>query len=304
MRWIAIKREATMWLNFPRWWRFVSVFGLSTCWPGRKPLVHESHGAASPLWTPLLATLVLSAWLWVAAHAARDAAAIGNGRACLVVLMLAAAGHPVLLAVGAGIAGLLSPALTGPTRWRCHLAGVVPATLALALGALVRALVGTQPFAVRAGLRVLGTVACVFAAGVLAMDRTCCRVWATSCRCGPLARGLGRRVCDGHARGHLVAFARVAGHPVGPAYLPAAVTQGQCQRAPRDCRSRAMKHIYFAHTCRMGIVVTFRPNASRNRALPATPCLAPSTHRQSTGCASARWPSCIPTSTTATSASC
>ena len=28
----------------------------------RKPLVHESHGAASPLWTPLLATLVFLPW--------------------------------------------------------------------------------------------------------------------------------------------------------------------------------------------------------------------------------------------------
>ena len=30
----------------------------------RKPLVHESHGTPSALWTPLLATLVLLPWLW------------------------------------------------------------------------------------------------------------------------------------------------------------------------------------------------------------------------------------------------
>ena len=45
--------------------------------------------------------------------------------------------------------------------------GVVPATLALALGALLRRWVGTQPFVYVLGRAFLGTVACVFAAGVL-----------------------------------------------------------------------------------------------------------------------------------------
>jgi len=127
----------------------------------RKPLVHESHGAASPLWTPLLATLVLLPWLWALPTLHAMPLQLQWSGACLVVLI------PVLLAVGA-IAGLLSPALDwadalGAAIWL----GVVPATLALALGALLRRWVGTQPFVYVLGRAFLGTVACVFAAGVL-----------------------------------------------------------------------------------------------------------------------------------------
>ncbi len=127
---------------------------------GQRPL--------SPLLTPLLATLVFLPWLWALPTLHAMPLQLQWSGACLVVLMLGwPLAIPVLLAVGA-IAGLLSPALDwadalGAAIWL----GVVPATLALALGALVRRFVGTQPFVYVLGRAFLGTVACVFAAGVL-----------------------------------------------------------------------------------------------------------------------------------------
>ena len=77
----------------------------------RTPLEHESHGAASPLWTPLLATLVFLPWLWALPTLHAMPLQLQWSGACLVVLMLGwPLAIPVLLAVGA-IAGLLSPAL-------------------------------------------------------------------------------------------------------------------------------------------------------------------------------------------------
>ena len=86
----------------------------------RKPLVHESHGAASPLWTPLLATLVFLPWMWALPTLHAMPLQLQWSGACLVVLMLGwPLAIPVLLAVGA-IAGLLSPALD----WADALAGL------------------------------------------------------------------------------------------------------------------------------------------------------------------------------------
>ena len=60
---------------------------------------------------------------------------------------------------------LIAWALIGGPVWAWL--GVVPATLALALGALVRRWVGTRPFVYVLGRAFLGTVACVFTAGAL-----------------------------------------------------------------------------------------------------------------------------------------
>ena len=88
--------------------------------------------------------------------------------ACLVVLMLGwPLAIPALVAVG-GIAAVLSPSLdwadaVGTIAWQ----GVVPATLALALGAVIRRLIGTQPFVYVLGRAFLGTAVCLFLANVL-----------------------------------------------------------------------------------------------------------------------------------------
>jgi uncharacterized membrane protein len=134
----------------------------------QKPLAHESQGAPSALWTPLLATLVFLPWLWALPTLHAMPLQLQWSGACLVVLMVGwPLAVPALTAVGAA-AWMISPAMTwadtlGATVWL----GVVPATLALALGALVRRYTGTKPFVYVLGRAFLGTVVCVFTAGVL-----------------------------------------------------------------------------------------------------------------------------------------
>ena len=134
----------------------------------RPPLAHEAHGAPSALWTPLLATLVLLPWMWALPTLHAMPLQLQWSGACLVVLMLGwPLAVPVLIAVGI-TAALVSPALAwgdalGAIAWL----GVVPATLALGLGALVRRYTGTKPFVYVLGRAFLGTVVCVFSSGVL-----------------------------------------------------------------------------------------------------------------------------------------
>ena len=134
----------------------------------RPPLVHQTHGAPSALWTPMLATLVFLPWMWALPTLHAMPLQLQWSGACLVVLML---GWPLAVPVFIGVgvaAGLISPTMA----WADALSavvwlGVVPATLALGLGALVRRYTGTRPFVYVLGRAFLGTVVCVFAAGVL-----------------------------------------------------------------------------------------------------------------------------------------
>ncbi|WP_440111275.1 hypothetical protein [Acidovorax sp. BL-A-41-H1] len=134
----------------------------------RPPLVHQTHGAPSALWTPLLATLVFLPWMWALPTLHAMPLQLQWSGACLVVLML---GWPLAVPVFIGVgvaAGLISPALAWPDALSAVVwLGVVPATLALGLGALVRRYTGTRPFVYVLGRAFLGTVVCVFAAGVL-----------------------------------------------------------------------------------------------------------------------------------------
>ena len=120
------------------------------------------------LLTPLLATLVVLPWLWALPTLHRMPLQLQWSGACLVVLMLGwPLAIPALVAVG-GIAAVLSPSLdwadaVGTIAWQ----GVVPATLALALGAVIRRLIGTQPFVYVLGRAFLGTAVCLFLANVL-----------------------------------------------------------------------------------------------------------------------------------------
>ena len=133
-----------------------------------KPLAHETHGAPSALWTPLLATLVLLPWMWALPTLHAMPLQLQWSGACMVVLMLGwPLAIPVLIAVGA-IACLLSPALgwpdaLGAIAWQ----GVVPATFALVVGALIRRFLGTHLFVYVLGRAFLGTVLCLFASGAL-----------------------------------------------------------------------------------------------------------------------------------------
>lgn len=135
----------------------------------RRPLVTQSSGDASGLWTPLLATLVVLPWMWALPTLHQMPLQLQWSGACLVLLML---GWPLavltLLAVGV-ITWLLSPSLSVPatlalTVWH----GLVPATLAMGWGALLRHFLGTKVFVYLFGRGFFGTVVCLFIAGLLA----------------------------------------------------------------------------------------------------------------------------------------
>lgn len=152
---IAVALVMSLWL---RPWRMLS----------RQALGKDGPSEPFPLVTPLLATLVVLPWLWALPTLHRMPLQLQWSGACLVVLMLGwPLAIPALVAVG-GIAAVLSPSLdwadaVGTIAWQ----GVVPATLALALGAVIRRLIGTQPFVYVLGRAFLGTAVCLFLANVL-----------------------------------------------------------------------------------------------------------------------------------------
>jgi len=152
---IAVALGMSLWL---RPWRMLS----------RQALEKDGPSEPSPLVTPLLATLVVLPWLWALPTLHRMPLQLQWSGACLVVLMLGwPLAIPALVAVG-GIAAVLSPSLdwadaVGTIAWQ----GVVPASLALALGAVIRRLIGTQPFVYVLGRAFLGTAVCLFLANVL-----------------------------------------------------------------------------------------------------------------------------------------
>ena len=140
----------------------------------QRPLVHETHGRPAALWTPLLATLAILPWVWALPTLHHMPLQLQWSGACLVLLMLGwPLAVPALLAVGA-IAALVSPGLSwadalGLAVWQ----GIVPTTLALLLGWLMRRLIATRAFM---GARIfvyvlgrgfLGTALCIFLAGTL-----------------------------------------------------------------------------------------------------------------------------------------
>ena len=123
---------------------------------------------ASPLLTPVLATLVVLPWLWALPTLHAMPLQLQWSGACLVTLMLGwPLAVPVLLAVG-GIAALVSPALGWPDAVALAVwSGVVPATLALLVGAVLRRFTGTRLFVYVLGRAFLGTAACLFVASSL-----------------------------------------------------------------------------------------------------------------------------------------
>lgn len=135
----------------------------------RAPLVTQNHGDISALWTPLLATLVILPWLWALPTLHKMPLQLQWSGACLVTLTLGwPLAVPTLLAVGA-IACLLSPGLDAEEALKLSVwHGLVPATLALCWGALLRRFLGTRVFVYIFGRGFVGTVLCLFSAGLLA----------------------------------------------------------------------------------------------------------------------------------------
>lgn len=127
----------------------------------------DGTAQASPLLTPLLATLVLQPWLWALPTLHAMPLQLQWSGACLVVLMLGwPLAMPVMLGVGA-ITGVISPMDWQQSLHAAVWQGMVPGTLALLLGSLLRRLTGEQMFVYILGRAFLGTVLCVFATSVL-----------------------------------------------------------------------------------------------------------------------------------------
>jgi uncharacterized membrane protein len=121
------------------------------------------------LLSPFLTSLVILPWLWAMPRLQSSPLQLQWSGACLLVLVLGwPLAVPTLVLVGL-IAGFLAPTawtdVVGQMAWN----GVVPATLALALGAVLRRRLGTHPFVYVLGRAFLGTVACAFASASLAM---------------------------------------------------------------------------------------------------------------------------------------
>lgn len=120
-----------------------------------------------PLFTPALASLVLLPWLWLLPQKMPQGLQVQLSGACLLVLML---GWPLAVLLLAGIAGVVwalgqaSP-LAVLQQWVWI--GLVPATLALGIGALLRRWLPPNPFVYTLGRAFLGTAAAVFLSGLL-----------------------------------------------------------------------------------------------------------------------------------------
>ena len=121
-----------------------------------------------PLLTPLLATLVVLPWLWAMPALHHSPFQLRWSGACLVLLML---GWPLAvptLLLSAAITVWVAPITPDQAVVIALWQGLVPATLALALGAVLRRFVAHHPFVYILGRAFLGTALCMFAAGLLA----------------------------------------------------------------------------------------------------------------------------------------
>ena len=117
---------------------------------------------STPLLTPLLATLVVLPWLWALPWLHAMPLELNWSLACLVLLMLGwPLAVPVLCTV-AVLAGLLGgqgfEAMASLAFWR----GVLPATLAVGLGFVIRRLLGPNLFVYVLGRGFLGAALCLF----------------------------------------------------------------------------------------------------------------------------------------------
>lgn len=120
-----------------------------------------------PLLTPALAALALLPWLWLLPQKMPQGLQVQLSGACLLVLML---GWPLAVLVLAGVAGVVW--WVGQTEAEAVLSqwvwiGLVPATLSLGFGALLRRWLPPNPFIYTLGRGFIGTAVSVFLAGVL-----------------------------------------------------------------------------------------------------------------------------------------
>ena len=117
--------------------------------------------------TPLLASLVFFPWLWALPRMHAMPIPLILSGSCLMVLML---GWPLavpVICLIAAISGLLSPAPVEALIANAFWIGVLPATLALWLGALVRRYIGPHVFVSTLGRGFLVSALSVFGSSLL-----------------------------------------------------------------------------------------------------------------------------------------
>jgi len=119
------------------------------------------------LLTPALAAVVLLPGLWLLPYALPKGLAIQFSGASLLVLMLGWPLAVLVLAVVALIVWALGSADAGAALSQAVWLGLVPATLALGIGNLLRRWLPPNPFIYTLGRGFLGTAVAVFVSGVL-----------------------------------------------------------------------------------------------------------------------------------------
>ena len=120
-----------------------------------------------PLFTPALASLVLLPWLWLLPQKMPQGLQVQLSGACLLVLML---GWPLAVLVLAGIAAVVwvvGQAEPAAVLQQWVWTGLVPATLALGIGAVMRRWLPPNLFVYTLGRAFLGTAAAMFLSGLL-----------------------------------------------------------------------------------------------------------------------------------------
>jgi len=124
------------------------------------------------LLSPFLAGLVLLPWFWMLPQMLPRSLVAGGisvqlSGACLMALVL---GWPLAVVLLSGVAGVvwLAGSLS-PEAWLSQWIwiGLMPATLTLALGAVLRRWLPAQVFVYILGRGFLGTALCIFLSGVL-----------------------------------------------------------------------------------------------------------------------------------------
>lgn len=120
-----------------------------------------------PLLTPALAGLVVLPWLWLLPQQMPQGLQVQLSGACLLVLML---GWPLAVVVLSGVAlavGLIGQVTLAAVLSQWLWIGLVPATIALGIGAILRRWLPPNPFIYTLGRAFMGTAVAVFLSGVL-----------------------------------------------------------------------------------------------------------------------------------------
>lgn len=148
-------------------WRLVLEASLAALGLGAALWLAPWRQLRGPLLGPALAALACLPWVWLLPQVLPPGMAVSFSGACLLTLVL---GWPLAVPVLVAVAGVV--ALVGGAGWEHALSqlvwvGLLPASLALGLGAALRRWLPPHPFVYTLGRGFLGTAACVFMAAVV-----------------------------------------------------------------------------------------------------------------------------------------